>query len=107
LTKLNTLVEDILNMSRIEKGRLDFNLEDFDLKELLQEIVETFGYSVHTHKVMSNLGEQPALVNGDKQRIEQAILNLMTNAIKYSPAANAVYLNLEVTQTTCENTGKR
>ncbi|HSI68697.1 MAG TPA: GAF domain-containing sensor histidine kinase, partial [Gillisia sp.] len=95
--KLNTLVEDILNMSRIEKGRLEFNLEVFDLREMLKEISETFSYSVQTHKVICNLGEQPAMVEGDRQRIEQAVLNLMTNAIKYSPAANAIYLNLQLT----------
>ncbi|HSI68690.1 MAG TPA: PAS domain S-box protein, partial [Gillisia sp.] len=47
--KLNTLVEDILNMSRIENGRLEFNLEVFDLKEMLEDIIETFSYSVQTH----------------------------------------------------------
>ncbi|MCM4159397.1 PAS domain S-box protein [Antarcticibacterium flavum] len=94
--KLNTLVEDILNMSRIEKGKLDFNLENFDLRELLLEIIETFGYSIHTHKVESNLGELPVIIKGDKQRIEQAILNIMTNAIKYSPGANCIYLDLKI-----------
>lgn len=94
--KLNTLVEDILNMSRIEKGKLEFNLEVFDVKELLKEIADTFSYSLHTHKVVVQLGDLPATVKGDRQRIEQAVLNLMTNAIKYSPAANAIYLNLQV-----------
>lgn len=97
--KLNTLVEDLLNMSRIEAGRLDFNLEIFDLKEMLQEIVETFSYSSQTHKIIGSLGSTPAIIEGDKQRIEQAVLNLMTNAIKYSPKADTIYVKLEVVGT--------
>ncbi len=92
--KLNTLIEDILNMSRIESGRLELNVETFDLKELLEDIVETFGYSTQTHKVKSELGNSPVLIRGDKQRLEQAIINLMTNAIKYSPGASAIYISL-------------
>lgn len=94
--KLNALIEDLLNMSRIEAGRLDFNLEVFDMRELLKEILETFSYSATTHKVVDNLGSEPVFVKGDKQRIEQAVLNLLTNAIKYSPSADKVYLSLEV-----------
>ncbi|WP_424494644.1 PAS domain S-box protein [Salinimicrobium sp. GXAS 041] len=94
--KLNTLVEDLLNMSRIEAGRLDFSLEVFDLKEMLQEIIETFRYSTKTHKIVETLGGTTAYIEGDKQRIEQAILNFLTNAIKYSPKADAIYVNLEV-----------
>ena len=93
--KLNALVEDLLNMSRIETGQLNFNLEEFDLKEMLRDIVETFSYSSQTHKVRESLCEKPVLIKADKQRIEQVILNLLTNAIKYSPAADTVYINLE------------
>ncbi|WP_324719922.1 PAS domain S-box protein [Salinimicrobium sp. HB62] len=99
--KLNTLVEDLLNMSRIESGQLDFSLEVFDLREMLGEIVETFSYLAGSHKVVAKLGRQKAVVKADRQRIEQAILNLMTNAIKYSPNADEIYLSLEVAE---ENT---
>lgn len=94
--KLNTLVEDLLNMSRIESGRLDFNIEAFDLRSMIQDIVETFTWSAQSHKIITSLGSSPAIVEGDKQRIEQAILNLMTNAIKYSPNAEEIYIILEV-----------
>lgn len=94
--KLNTLVENILNMSRIEKGRLEFNLEVFDLRKMLQDTVDTFQWSAETHKVIASLGEIRAYIQGDKQRIEQAVLNFLTNAIKYSPRADTVYLNLSI-----------
>lgn len=97
--KLNTLVEDLLNMSRIESGRIDFNIEVFDLKLLIEEIIETFTWSAQSHKIEASLGTVSAIVEGDRQRIEQAILNLMTNAIKYSPKAEKIYVSLEVRET--------
>lgn len=96
VNKLNTLVEDLLNMSRIEAGKLDFTLEDFDLREMVLEIIETFSYSYSTHQILFDLGEGSAMVHGDRQRIEQAIINLVTNAIKYSPEADKIYLKLEI-----------
>lgn len=83
-------------MSRIESGQLDFNLEVFDLRAMLGEIVETFSYLSGSHKVVAKLGLQKAVIEADRQRIEQAILNLMTNAIKYSPNAEEIYVSMEV-----------
>lgn len=96
VNKLNSLVEDLLNMSRIEAGKLDFNIESFDIKKLLVEIIETAGYSYQTHEIIADLGEAPVLIEADKERIEQAILNLLGNAVKYSPAANQVLIILKV-----------
>lgn len=93
--KLNNLVEDLLHMSRIEAGRLEFNLEFFDIREMLKDLIETFSYSNKTHTILDDLGEQPAFVEGDRQRIEQALINLITNAIKYSPDADRIYISLK------------
>lgn len=94
--KLNTLIEDLLNMSRIEAGKMEFNLEDFDLRAFLFEIAETFSYTCNTHQIIPQLGDHPAIIKGDKQRIEQALLNLLSNAVKYSPGAKNVFLKLEL-----------
>lgn len=93
--KLNNLVEDLLHMSRIEAGRLEFHLEKFDIREMLIDLTETFSYSNKTHTILEDLGEQPVLVEGDRQRIEQALINLITNAIKYSPDADKIYISLK------------
>ena len=95
--KLNALVEDLLNMSRIESGQLNFKVEEFDLKEMLQDIIGTFSYSSQTHRILESLGDAPVIIRGDQQRIEQVILNLLTNAVKYSPGADKVYVHLDVT----------
>lgn len=94
--KLNHLIEDILNMSRIEKGKLQFNIEKLDLRELLLDVAQTFSYSSKTHKIETRLGKAPVEIEGDVQRIEQVILNLLTNAVKYSPDADKIEISLEV-----------
>ncbi|MDT0687189.1 sensor histidine kinase [Autumnicola psychrophila] len=102
VNKLNTLVEDLLNMSRIEAGKLDYNIEVFDLKEMLRDIAETFSHSCKSHQIIQKISEVSALVEGDKQRIEQAVNNFLTNAVKYSPGANKVFLTLEVGERTAK-----
>lgn len=94
--KLNNLVDDLLHMSRIEAGKLEFNLEDFDLCLLLKEQAETFRYSCDTHELLTELPESPVFINGDRQRIEQVITNLLSNAVKYSPGAKLVEIKLYV-----------
>jgi PAS domain S-box-containing protein len=92
--KLNNLVEDLLNMSRVEAGKLEFNLEDFDLRQLLSEQAEAFRYSTQSHQLHTEFPDNPVIINGDRQRIEQAVINLLSNAVKYSPGAGEVGLKL-------------
>lgn len=94
VNKLNSLVEDLLKISRFEVGKLEFEWENFDLRKLLLEMVETFSYSHESHHLLHDLGDEPILIDGDMQRIEQAVINLLTNAVKYSPKADKVSLKL-------------
>ncbi|MFC3199762.1 PAS domain S-box protein [Parapedobacter deserti] len=92
--RLNTLVDDMLNMSKIEAGKLEFNIETFDMSDLVQDIVGTFKHTHATHKIVSEVPPAPVFVEADKQRIEQAMINLIGNAIKYSPNADLVNVKL-------------
>ena len=94
VNKLNTLVEDLLNMSRLESGKLDFSIEQFDIRKALLEMTETFNYTYKSHQLLFDLGDEPVILEADRQRIEQAVINLLTNAVKYSPKANKIYLKL-------------
>lgn len=95
VAKLNALIADLLDVSKIEAGKLQFNIEEFDLRKVLLDVMETFPYSYKTHKIVFNDPEEPCLVRADRLRIEQVIINLLTNAIKYSPNANLVEIFLE------------
>lgn len=84
LEKLNTLVNDLFDISKVQAGKLQFYFEDFDLGLLIQEICETFEQSVPDHTFVYDL-QGDLFMNGDKIRMEQVITNLIGNAVKYAP----------------------
>ena len=88
--KLTNLVSDLLDISKIHAGKLQFNPAPFDLCEVTQDAIELISYSNKTHQIRLQTDLNKLIINGDGQRIEQVILNLLTNAIRYSPAAYEV-----------------
>ncbi|MCS7220761.1 MAG: ATP-binding protein [Anaerolineae bacterium] len=93
---LSRLVEDLLDFSRIEAGRLRLNLEWCDLSQIILETVKIFeGYS-QKHPIRLNLASSALPIRADPARIRQVLTNLLNNAIKYSPEGSPI----EVTLTT-------
>ncbi|HTN21248.1 MAG TPA: PAS domain S-box protein [Pelobium sp.] len=95
LDKLNTLIDDMLDMSRIQAGKLSFQMETFDLKELLLDVIDEFSHTNTTHKIIKELPTGPVLVEADTQRLEQALINLIGNAVKYSPKKENILVSLK------------
>lgn len=77
----------------MQLGKLDYQEEVFDLNALVQETVENLQAGTCTHQLLSE-GGTVAQVYGDTDRIGQVLTNLITNAIKYSPAADRVIIRL-------------
>ncbi len=92
INKLNSLIVDLLDTSRIENGRLKFNESLFNFNKLINESVEMIGQIYPDYKIRVS-GESNVLVRGDETRLEQVILNYMTNAIKYSPDVRELELH--------------
>jgi PAS domain S-box-containing protein len=92
--KLNTLVTDLLDSSKIVAGKLQFNFETFDIQKLIIDVIETYQYANTTHQLIYTQMEDEFIVEADKQRIEQVMINLLSNAIKYSPKADKVYVSI-------------
>jgi signal transduction histidine kinase len=93
LEKLNNLIADLLDISKIESGKLKFNKQNFFIGDLLKNIVEVMAQSFPDYKITIN-GKVEHCVFGDEMRIEQVIINFLTNAIKYSPGTNEVLINV-------------
>jgi signal transduction histidine kinase len=95
--KLTALVSDLLDVSKIEAGKLQFSKERFDIKALIFDVVDIMQLATDNHQIAFDLEPTSVLVYADKQRIEQVIINLLTNAIKYSPKAKKIALSLQET----------
>ena len=93
LNRLTRLINDLLDITRVQQGRLDYDEELFDLDALVRETVENLQAGTSTHRLI--FAEcQAARVRGDKDRIGQVLTNLITNAVKYSPEADRVIIRL-------------
>jgi PAS domain S-box-containing protein len=85
VNKLVTLVEEMLDVSRIASGNLDLARERFDLRELVREAVRGIRDAIPAGGVAVELvcDESPVLVHADRSRLEQVVANLLGNAMKY------------------------
>lgn len=92
INKLTNLINDLLDISRIHSGKLAFHEEVFAIDDLLKEIIEQSQWSTETHKIILK-GTVKKKISGDRDRIGQVLINLISNAVKYSPHANKVIVH--------------
>ncbi len=93
LEKLNVLIADLLDISKIENGKLKFNKKNFVIDTLLDNIIEIINQSNPEFNIIRT-GSVSTPIYGDEARIEQVIINFLTNAIKYAPGTNEIAINL-------------
>lgn len=93
--KLNILIADLLDISKIESGKLKFNKQYFCFNDLLDHIIEMMQQS-HPNINIIKKGSALQKIYGDEMRIEQVIINFMTNAIKYAPDSKEIEIISEL-----------
>jgi len=92
--RLASLINDLLDVSRIEAGRLQLRLASVALEPLVRELVSTFALSNPDRVIHFDPGPAP-MVRADRPRLEQVVTNLLENAVKYSPGGADVWVRLE------------
>jgi len=91
--RLERLLQDLLDVSRMQAGGLEYSHETVDLYQLLRELATTLQQVHPTHSIVVR-GVPALTLLGDRGRLEQVFTNLITNAIKYSPQAQLVEIDM-------------
>lgn len=99
-TRMADLVESLLTLARADEGRFDILREPVDLEPVAREALETaIILGEHAGLTVSMPHADRCIVDGDRTRLRQLFLNLITNAIKYTPKGGEVELNLRASET--------
>jgi len=98
LKHISRLVDDLLDISRITRGKLELRKERIDLMEVLQRAVETAGpqMRLHGHNLTVEQPDSPVWMDADPARLEQIVGNLLNNAAKYTDPGGDIRLALRV-----------
>ncbi|HUD43988.1 MAG TPA: ATP-binding protein [Patescibacteria group bacterium] len=92
VNKLTKLISDLLDISRVQTGKMRIEKEMFNIDALIDETVETVADNVKKHEIEIE-GSVTRTIEGDRYRIGQVVTNLLTNAIKYSPNGGKIIIN--------------
>jgi signal transduction histidine kinase len=87
--RLGRLVDELLDVSRIESGKLEFHMAPLDFGQLVQEVAARLQLTTTHHRLEVKVHSSMALT-GDRDHLEQVLDNLISNAIKFSPAGGSI-----------------
>jgi PAS domain S-box-containing protein len=93
--RLTSLIDDFLDLQRMESGTFELSLRPVELGELLREQATLYGAQSAAHEVEVRVAGEPITVRADHDRIVQLVGNLLSNAIKYSPQGGPVTVEAE------------
>jgi len=91
---LGRMVSDLLDAARVEAGELELRLDPCDLRPIVRAAVELYVEAAPRHELRADIPDEPMVVQCDAARIGQVLNNLVSNAIKYSPAGSRVAVRL-------------
>ena len=96
IKRISRLIADLLDLSKIQAGKLTFTEETVDMDTLVREVVEQLQQTSTQHQINIE-GNTSGTIVGDRERLGQVLNNLLTNAMKYSPEAERIIVHLTST----------
>lgn len=103
---LLSLINDILDMSKIESGKTSLHMEEFSLPEFVEELYAMMASQTNAKKQNFDVhtkGKLPEFVLGDKLRLNQVLLNILSNAVKYTPEGGNIEFRVETMKQAVHN----
>lgn len=95
-SRLTSLINDLLEISRIQSGKLQYDFEECSVLDILNNVIDIFTISYPERKIIfENKLEPKVLIIADRDRITQALLNILENAVKFSPREKIIRIFLE------------
>ena len=95
VNRLTNLIGDLLDVTKINSGRLQFNKTWFDFNQAVKETVEDLQHTTTKHTLVEDFS-YTGQIYSDKDRISQVVTNLITNAIKYSPHSDQIIITTKL-----------
>lgn len=94
--RLLLLVNDLLDLSKFEAGRMVLNMGPVRLDALVQEVIHEFDALLHSRRLRVELEQEPGVpdISGDAARIGQVVRNLLSNAAKFTPEGRSIHIRL-------------
>jgi signal transduction histidine kinase len=96
--RLMSLVNEVLDMSRIDAGRLNLHREDFAVQEAVRRVADESRFIAGEKSIGLEYTVAPevGLLNADREKLEQVLINLVTNAVKFTPVGGKVTLRVRL-----------
>jgi PAS domain S-box-containing protein len=95
VNRLTNLIGDLLDVTKINSGRLQFNKTWFDFNQAISESITDLQHTTNKHQLIEDFSDAGQIYS-DKDRIGQVITNLITNAIKYSPHSDKIIISTKL-----------
>ena len=92
--RLADLINDVLDLQRIESGKQVFEMEDFNFSELIEDVLMMFKENA-SHNIIENIRDANIAICADYNKIEQVLMNLLSNAVKYSPGGGDIVFGVQ------------
>jgi len=102
--RLSRLINDVLDLSKIEAGRMPFRMETVDLDDALRHVIESYKPKLEQKNIFTSYSNENVSVSVivDKDKLVQVLENVMLNAVKFSPSGGSVRVSVEKKDTVVE-----
>jgi two-component system sensor histidine kinase VicK len=94
INKMNNLIKSFLDVARLEAGKINLNIESFNISDLIREVVADAAEIMGSHKLIYEPSKE-FIVTADKDKIAQVVTNFLSNAVKYSAKGHNVFISCQ------------